>query len=778
MKWAALAWLALVLAAGAYLAWQFLGGIALQTDLMALLPQVEHDITVQKAKDEVAALLNRRIVLLVGNRSRERARIAGAELAAALQQSGLAESVTYAVPTDGLRRIGEAFFPYRFGLLTEGDRARLQQGRGQEIVARTLASVFGPLGIADGALLRRDPFLLLPTYLAHLPQPMPLLVPDEGVLSVSDGPLTYVLVTAQLNGDPFALAFQDRFIAGFDAIEQRLRQATPDLRLLRLGAVFYAQAGAAVANRETSVISIVSFVGTILLVLAVFRALRPLWLTLLAIGSGVVCAFAACLWLFGGLHVIALLFGVSLIGISLDYCLQYLSARFNPADATPERRLYRVLPGITLGIATTLIGYVTLLLAPFPGLRQVAVFSAVGLAASFITLLIWLPMLDSSRPLSHGRRLLVAAGWLWRFWERPGYRRPRVLLVAMVLVLALVGMFRLTVEDDVRRLQALSPELRAQESALRRITGLAGGTEFILVRAADADGALQTEEALLDRLEQAKAEGAIAGFQAIAQVVPSVARQRENRALVHDRLIAPFLAAYDRQLGIADGDAPDRAAPGDLTLAAITPDSPLSFLHQLVLAPGAGMVTHAVLLSGVTRLDTISRLAEAVPGVRVVDPAGDITRLLGQYRRRAVLLIAVSAALMLPVILWRYGPRGTVPVLIPPAIAVLLAPPLVALAGVPFTFFNAMALVLVLSMAFDYAVFCRETDPDHRPVTMLGVWLAMVTTLLSFGLLGLSRVFAVHAFGLTLIVGTLLAFVVSPVTGESAGNRPKMQHKD
>jgi predicted exporter len=112
---------------------------------------------------------------------------------------------------------------------------------------------------------------------------------------------------------------------------------------------------------------------------------------------------------------------------------------------------------------------------------------------------------------------------------------------------------------------------------------------------------------------------------------------------------------------------------------------------------------------------------------------------------------------------------------VPPAIAVLLAPPLVALAGVPFTFFNAMALVLVLSMAFDYAVFCKESDPRHRPVTMLGVWLAMVTTLLSFGLLGLSGVFAVHAFGLTLIVGTLLAFLVSPVTGASAENRRRLR---
>jgi predicted exporter len=105
-------------------------------------------------------------------------------------------------------------------------------------------------------------------------------------------------------------------------------------------------------------------------------------------------------------------------------------------------------------------------------------------------------------------------------------------------------------------------------------------------------------------------------------------------------------------------------------------------------------------------------------------------------------------------------------VALPPAIAVLAAAPLVALAGVTFTFFNAMALVLVLSIGFDYAVFCRESKPSRRPATMLGVWLAMLTTLLSFGLLVLSSTYAVHAFGATLLVGTIMAFAFAPIASD------------
>ena len=84
----------------------------------------------------------------------------------------------------------------------------------------------------------------------------------------------------------------------------------------------------------------------------------------------------------------------------------------------------------------------------------------------------------------------------------------------------------------------------------------------------------------------------------------------------------------------------------------------------------------------------------------------------------------------------------------------------------------------MLSIGFDYAVFCRETSPTQRAVTMLGVWLAMVTTLLSFGLLAFSRVFAVQAFGTTLLIGTLLAFLVSPLAGDSNSFRGKMPGKN
>lgn len=226
---------------------------------------------------------------------------------------------------------------------------------------------------------------------------------DDGVLTVHDGTETWVLVTAQLQGNVYSLAFQKRFIAAFNEITSKLRAQMLGLAILHVGAIFYANEGAASAVSETSLIAVVSMAGTIILILAVFHDPRPLWLTLLAIAAGVVCAFSVCLTVFGGIHVIVLLFGVSLIGIAIDYCLQYVAARCGPDAGLPQAALRRVLPGIAIGVITTLIGYTTLMLAPFPGLRRLAVFSATGLAASFLTLVLWLPLLDRSAPATRER---------------------------------------------------------------------------------------------------------------------------------------------------------------------------------------------------------------------------------------------------------------------------------------------------------------------------------------------------------------------------------------
>lgn len=742
----ALLWLAVLLAGGAYLAVRLHDGLPWRTDLMGLLPHDARDLARQQAETEVTQALSQRVLVMVGHADAEAARSAARALIRRLEDAAIAQVEPTVPGPEALARLGALYAPYRNGLLSETDRAALLQGNGQAVAERALAQVFGLVGMGDARLLRADPFLLLPGFLTSLPVPFPRVSVADGMPMVTDAGQHWVLVAARLTADPYALRTQ-RLLLDATAVP-----AGEGLTVLRLGAAFFAQAGAETAIEESNRIGLVSILGTIALILAVYRALAPLWLSLLVIAAGVLAGLVASLLLFGELHVATLMFGVTLIGVSVDYAIQYCTEVFAPW-ADPATRLRRVRAGIALGTLTTVIGYLTLWLAPFPGLHQLAVFSAAGLAAAWCTVMLWLPKLDRARPPRHGAGMLAATAVLLGLWRG----RRRVVAVVMALGIAAAGLPRLSADDDIRRMQSLSPSLLADQARIRGLIGGIGEGAFFLVRAGNDEAALRAEEALGERLAVLRANGALAGWLATALFVPSSARQQANQALVA-RGLGPLRPGQLGQLGL-DGEAAPAMNDGTLALPAGLP------FGSLVLGPGR----HIVLLDRATRPEAIAAAAEGLEGVTYVDPASRFSAVLGAYRVRALWLLALSALLMAPPLVLRYGFAGTGRVLLPPTLALLLAPALRSLAGAGFTFFDAMALVLVLSIGVDYAIFCAETSAARAPVTMLAVSLAAATTLLSFGLLAFSRVTAVHAFGSTMTLGILAAFLLAPM---ARGVRP------
>ncbi|MDY0885221.1 MMPL family transporter [Dongia soli] len=767
----ALIWLVVLLALTGHLAWKYHAGLQFSTDILALLPREAETPLLEKANQAVTDAVSRRVVLLIGDPDRATARDVAAKLGQTLATTGLVRLEADSLSGDRLKKLGALYFPFRHNLLSPRDRSLLLAGDGEEVATNALSQIYGFVGLTDARLIAHDPFLLLQSFLTQLPVPMSRLSLDDGMLTTSEKGITWILVTGTLMAEPFALDVQQQLIGPLDKKIALLRQQHAELQVKRLGAVFFAAAGSQVAMKETSTLGLVSTIGSVLLLLLTFRRIAPLWQNLLVVGIGAGAALSVSLFLFDHLHVAVLLFGVSLIGIAVDYGMYYYSSLFDPDCRTPEQRLRSVLPGITLGYVTTLLGYAILILAPFPGLRQIAIFSVIGLSASFVTVLLWFPLIDRLSPARHGAGMLHAAGMLWRFWEQPDHRVVRRILGAILCVAAVIGLLRLHADDDVRKLQSLSPDLLAQQTEIQRLIGSTTSTQFLLVHAADDETALQREEQLAPLLDELRSKGVLHGYQSPAAFIPSAARQRENRRLIDAKLNQPYLTQQVQQLGLP---MPKRSDDNGavLTLDRASAEDSVPFLGSLVLQPGI----HVVMLDGLRDTGALRTAIQEVDGVRVIDPTGDYTILLSKYRYRAVWLIVVGVLLMMPVLIWRYGWLGAILVKAPSVTAITLAAAAIGLAGEGFTFFHAMALILVQSIGVDFAVFCAESGRNRQSVTMLGVWLATLTTLLSFGVLAFSRVAAVHAFGLTMLVGLIFAFLLAPVAG-SAKPRRDWQNK-
>ena len=566
-----------------------------------------------------------------------------------------------------------------------------------------------------------------------------------------------------LRHDYIDLDVQDRLVTAVNSAIEKIAKSMPDVRVLRAGAIFYADQGARTAIDETTLLTIIETIGTVLLIVGVFCRLSPLLINLLALAVGIAVAFAGTFLIFGEIHVAALLFGTSLIGVAVDYGLHYCATAFGTQAATGEQRLATVMPAIAMGLATTLVGYAALAIAPFPGLRQIAVFAIIGLMGSFATVTLWFPLLDRLAPLRHGAHLLHVAALPWAFWTAKRYRIGRVSLVVCAFATLTAGLARYHTDDDVRRLQALSPSLLSQQDQIKRLVGVTTEAQHVLVVAPSDEAALQRQESLIPIFDQLMAEHAIAEYQSAATFVPSLARQSADRALIKANLVGPLGAGHMARLGLTAASRTDQPEV-TLTVAGIKAAGVMPLLFDLIVEPGV----HIVSLQGLARPDLVKTALADQAEVSFVDPTADFSRLLGAYRSRAIVLTVISVVLVSGLLAWRYGVRGAFWTILPPIVAALLVPAVISLSGEPFTFFHAMGLVLVVAIGVDYTVFCAETSRGHHPVTMLAILLATITTLLSFGLLSASSALAVRAFGTTMLIGISAAYLFAPLASRAA----------
>ncbi|CAA9439212.1 MAG: FIG021862: membrane protein, exporter, partial [uncultured Ramlibacter sp.] len=175
-----------------------------------------------------------------------------------------------------------------------------------------------------------------------------------------------------------------------------------------------------------------------------------------------------------------------------------------------------------------------------------------------------------------------------------------------------------------------------------------------------------------------------------------------------------------------------------------------------------GAFTTVVLLHGLqdaSLLSELDRAGSGLAGVRWVDRSGDVSQLLGRYRWSMTALLLVGHLLVFAA-LWARFRRAAWRAWLPTAAASLAAVAVQGWLGEPFQLSNILALLLLLGIGVDYGIFLLEHDGDGA--AWLAVVLGAASTWLAFGLLALSSTPALHAFGLTLMVGIAVVWFGSP----------------
>ncbi|VVN16867.1 hypothetical protein PS645_04095 [Pseudomonas fluorescens] len=753
--------LILLLAVLALAGWQWRDGAPLSANLMDLAPGTAPDPLELRAEQRMQEPLNREMLALVGHADRQQAVAMAQQLGEQWQASGVFEKVQWNLQAD-LPALRTQLLQGRLAMLAAEDRRQLIE-HPDTFIQQRVQSLFDPFS-GFSLVPGQDDWLGLTGRIQNS-QPqhgsVQLDIGSGALIADAEGK-SWVLLRATTTGDAFDMNLPLRVA---DLLEKaRADAAKSNVQVLAASGLLYAAAGQRQASREMTWVGGGATVGILLLLLLAFRRWRVL-LAFVPVLVGMLFGAVACVALFGHMHVMTLVLGSSLIGVAVDYPLHYLSKSWSlkPWHSWPALRL--TLPGLTLSLITSCIGYLALAWTPFPALTQIAVFSAAGLIGAYLSAVCLLPALLKGADLRPAQWPLQISECLLGIREALLKRISTPALLALLIAFCVAGVLQLESKNDIRQWVGAPQQLTDDAQTIARITGYQPTSQFFLVRAADEQQLLERLSALSERLDQLVNLEKLQGYLSLDQLVSQPSEQLAVREALKKlpQFWQPLLDLGVPAAALQTELATLQALPAEDINGALI--GPLAEPYRaLWLGANEDGVAAMVSLQGLNNPALLRVQALDLPGVELVDRLGELNAVFAQTQISAAELKLASCVLIVLVLILPFGWGGALRIVTLPLLAALCSLASLGWLGQPLTLFSLFGLLLVTAISVDYAILMRE-QVGGAAVSLLGTLLAALTTWLSFGLLAVSSTPAVSSFGLSVSLGLAFSFMLAPWAG-------------
>ncbi len=611
----------------------------------------------------------------------------------------------------------------RDGLLAESTRTNLLQRNYAEVEKESLSLLFS--GVVPPVFpLRGDPFMLGTIWFMDLAEgAVPPWSMRNGLPTMERDGHHFVLLEGTCKVDSAGVK---RMLDVLERVRIFNAENGP-VRAYPCGAPFHSALARTRSMREIAVLSWAS----ILAVLSIGRVLLgsfafvPLLLAALACGSlaGTAALFACP----SRPHVLTFVFGTSLIGLGVDYVYHILAA--GDEQAQVRRKILHAL-------ATTLSGFVPLFFSSVLVLRQMALFTTVGLVGVFCFLMVcaW-----GRRPKAAADGVPVQRARPWQRW-----------IAAALVLFCAGGVVFLRTDNGPASFYRPPSTLLAGERLLASL-GMSTG-EYAVTEGGDIQEALEREEA--------------AGLRGVSSIVPSLKRQRENALMV---------AEFCRQRGGDYSAKTGLKVPMPSRERLLSPQEAMEnqFMSRL-LSPMLAQRGGRTFLMGMetpgSRMDERSS-----PGVRRFNPQVELTAFFDRHANETYRLLGASVLVMAIVLVGLFRRRFPKYIL-PVACAISATAGLLGWCGVKMTFFHPLCFFIVVGLGVDYAIFWAGS-PSRS--TLRAVTASFLTSFVGLGALALTSFPVTRSMGVVFALALAFSYLfarafssdgsrTSPATAETA----------
>lgn len=658
----------------------------------------------------------------------------------------------------------DSLFPYRYLLAEKQDwsQSALKKNFEQRLMELRIGA-----GAMLGKILTKDPQL---TFIKYL----------HGVFNVS-GPVVKhgvwfdkkeesALLLVRVHSESLDLDIMQRAVEDIRRTFNLIASST---------SVQLEVAGPGIMAVETrasieQVVTRLSVFMTILLILVFTIAYRNLSLLLLAavpLLSAVVVALAVTQFVFHEVHGIVLAFGITLLGVCLDYPL-HLFSHLRKGEQ-PSFSLNKIWPTLFLSGVSSVLAYLALLGSGFEGLSQLAVFAASGLTAA-----------------------LAVTRYMLPYWVSPDRVKPRLWSVginlssiqkAALAILLLCLPVLLITQVEARwetSIDAISPvpeSARASDRNLRHDLNLPEVSHVFIKTGDDLEAVLQASENLSQQLVELQDMGVITDTWSPAKILPSASQQRQRQQSL------PSKQQLSGDLNVVLHDLPFKpeafkpwidSVVSSRSLVPLDYDSimstPLADALRLGLFLHGDMWISTLRISGVQSNVELNNWLDLHPDVKEshVEVKRATEQLLIEYRQSTFhSFLGVVLLLAVVILFWTRDIKRTIWILLPVSIGVLCGLAVPLLTGTAINVFHLLALLLVLGMGLDYSLFFNRENGDEfeRKQQTHAISISALTTSAAFSVLAFSSVPVMVAMGQTVAAGIFMCFVSALVLSSPTG---------
>ena len=593
----------------------------------------------------------------------------------------------------------------------------------------------------------------------------PVLNKKHGVWFSRDGNQAFLV--AEIVAEGFNLNRFENAIGeirnAFDALHSH-----NEITMILVGPPAFAVASRDSIRTDATRLSLIATCLVIAIIFLFYRSGKVVLISAIPLFCGILTSIAVVVLIFESIHGITLAFGIVILGVAIDYPIHLFSHM--KSGEHPTQAMERIWPTMRLGVLTTAFGYISMLFSQFDGLVQLAIFAVCGLAtAAGVTRYILPHIMGPQLSLSN----TVSLNKLRPFLEKLSHGKI-VVYIFLAGSIIFLGLHQEELwENDVAQLSPVPASQLALDKQLREQLNLPNLSYLVVVKGISEQSVLELTELVGNKLQILKDEGAINGFDAVTKYLPSLAKQKQRLNAL------PEIKQLRENLRIAQTGLPFRKNSFDTFIRDVSEakNSQLLTYDRLrgtLLETPVNKLFYQqedfwfslISFKGIADPDPITRAIKNFPSheVFILEPRKTSNALINRYRDRALVFFALGCLIIIATLRIALGRRAALTrVLVPVFGAVLVVMAILVAAQVRLSLFHLVALLLVIGLGLDYALFMNrpkvsETDQWNTHHSLIVCNLSTVTV---FCVLSFSDTPVLNALGTTVALGAFLCLLFS-----------------